>query len=250
MQEQRVELRDGTVAVVRPIRPDDGPRLRQGLHELSPRSRYLRFHTPVLDLSEAQVRYLTDVDQRDHVAWVAVNPAEPDEPGMGVARYIRLTDEPDVAEAAVTVADRYQGRGLGTVLLGIVAERAATNGVRTLRNYVLEQNASMLEVLDGLGARRVRVEPGVWQVDVDVPEPTGDLPGSPVGRLFRAISTGALGDGWGRGQRAKRAQGRGPSEENAVEWLSRNARLGSRRGAPAPGEDGAALDAGRDAERR
>jgi GNAT superfamily N-acetyltransferase len=194
--ERHVPLRDGTVALLRPIEPGDRERLRRGLRELSPRSRYLRFHARVRELTEEQLDYLTDVDQRDHVAWVALNPDEPDEPGMGVARYVRLAADPTVAETAVTVADRYQGRGLGTVLVQVIAEQAAANGIRRLRNYVLEENTAMLEVLDAVGAERILVEPGVWQVDVPVPEDPAHMAGSPLQRLLAEISRGQAGSAW------------------------------------------------------
>jgi GNAT superfamily N-acetyltransferase len=187
---RRVQLRDGTTAYLRPVGPEDADRLRRGLAELSARSRYLRFHAPVHELTDEQVAYLTDVDQHDHIAWLALNPYAPDEPGMGVARAVRLRDDPAVAEAAVTVADRYQGRGLGTLLLEVVAERARAEGIETLRNYVLADNAAMLEVLDHAGARRTLVEPGVWQVDVDLPE-GGWAEGSPAA-VLRAVSAGRL----------------------------------------------------------
>lgn len=212
MEERRVELRDGTVAVVRPIRPDDRERLRRGLRELSSESRYLRFHAPVSELDEEQLTYLTEVDQHDHVAWVTEDPDEPDAAGMGVARYVRLPDEPLVAEAAVTVADRYQGRGVGTLLLEIITQRAAENGVETLRNYVLAENEKMLDVLDSLGAHRQLLDSGVWQVDVPVPR--GTVAGTAVMSLMREISRGSLGSGWrtvlpglGRRLRAHRSEG-------------------------------------------
>lgn len=182
----RVTLRDGTTALLRPIEPGDKQRLREGLRLLSPRSRYLRFHAGVDELTEGQLRYLTEVDGHDHVAWVALNPAEPDEPGMGVARYVRLPDQPTVAEAAVTVADRYQGRGLGTVLLMLIARSAVQNGIRTLRNYVLAENTAMLGVLDDLVASRTDEGHGVYRVDMALPADPDDLPGPAAASVLRA----------------------------------------------------------------
>lgn len=184
-----VTLRDGSRAWLRPIARGDGERLRQGLQRLSIRSRYLRFHTPIRELSDEQVRYLTEVDHRDHVAWVALDPDHPERPGMGVARYIRL-DEPHVAEAAVTVADEYQGLGLGTVLLGVIGRVAAANGVTVLRNYVLDVNEEMLGLFDELGGTRRREPGGAWCVDLPVPDDPDELPDSPAGRALRALAGG------------------------------------------------------------
>jgi hypothetical protein len=54
--------------------------------------------SPVTQLSEDQLRHLTEIDYRDHMAWVALDPTEPEVPGIGVARYMRLAAEPMVAE--------------------------------------------------------------------------------------------------------------------------------------------------------
>src|SRR5947207_5929492 len=110
----RFTLRDGSPVVVRPILPEDRDRLVEGFARLSDESRYRRFGTPVRRLTDEQLRYLTEIDYETHMAWIALDPATPGEPGLGVARYVRLPGEPEVAEAAVTVVDSHQGLGLGT----------------------------------------------------------------------------------------------------------------------------------------
>ena len=185
-----VELRDGTHALIRPIRPDDKDRLRRGLAQLSAESRYLRFHTPLVELTEEQLAYLTEIDYRDHMAWVALDPEAPDEPGMAVARYVRLEDDPGAAEAAITVADDYQGRGLGSVLLGILARSAREQGIRTFRSYVLEENTAMLRIFERLGAQRVPPNPGeigegVVRVDLPLPAKAEGVEDSVIRRVLR-----------------------------------------------------------------
>src|SRR4051812_10344303 len=112
---------------IRPIRPTDGNALREGFARLSPESRWLRFLTVKKELSPAEVRYFTDIDHERHVALVAVNAT--DGQGLGVARYVRDTDDPDVADLAVTVVDEWQGRGLGTKLLHELSVRARSSGI-------------------------------------------------------------------------------------------------------------------------
>jgi RimJ/RimL family protein N-acetyltransferase len=189
-EEHRLELPDGTHVLVRPIRPEDKDRLHAGFHELTPQSRYFRFHAPVEELDDALLRYLTEIDYIDHMAWVAVDLDTPGTPGMGVARYIRLPHEPSVAEVAVTVVDRYQGRGLGTLLLGMLTASALANGITTFRNYVLADNAAMLGLLDQLGAVRQELESGVYRVDLPLPEDPQDLPDTPRGRVLTEIARG------------------------------------------------------------
>lgn len=184
-----VVLRDGTPAHIRPIRPDDKERLQRGLQQLSPRSRYLRFHAPVTRLSDQQLRYLTEIDYADHMAWVAVDPQHPEDPGMGVARYVRLPDEPTVAEAAVTVADQHQGKGLGTLLLDRLTATARANGIRTFRNYVLAENRPMLEIFDHLGGVRISEGAGVHRVDVELLPAAEDVSKQPDARhVLRAAA--------------------------------------------------------------
>lgn len=96
------------------------------------------------------LRYLTEVDHRDHEALVALA----DDHGVGVARFVR-TKDPEVAEAAVTVVDDWQGKGLGTALLELLARRARQEGIHRFSAVVLAQNQDMLDVLRGLGPLRV-----------------------------------------------------------------------------------------------
>ncbi len=187
---RRTELRDGTTVLLRQIRPDDRARLVEGMKQLSPASRYLRFHEVVEELTDDQLDYLTTVDHVDHEAIVAIDTADPERRGIGVARYIRDPDEPTVAEAAVTVVDDYQATGAGTLLLGALAARARDNGVEVFRNYVLDGNTQMLEVFDHLGARRQREADGLWRVDLDVPDVEADLPTSGAGRAFVEVARG------------------------------------------------------------
>lgn len=186
-------VRDGTRVLVRPIEPDDRERLQVGLHQLSPTSRYHRFHAAVSELSEAQLRYLTEVDQVNHLAWIALDPALPGEPAVGVARCIRLPTALHVAEVAITVLDAYQGRGIGTMLLGVLSRAAAAQGIRTYRAYVEEDNDAMLRIFRDLGARVGGLDVGVYQLDIPLPERADDLPDTPTGRVFKAVATRLAG---------------------------------------------------------
>lgn len=183
-----VHLRDGSHALLRPIRSEDKQRLVEGLALLSPRSRYFRFHHDVQHLTGDQLRYLTEVDHRDHVAWVALDPAHADVPGMAVGRYVRLSHTLSVAEAAIAVVDHYQRRGLGTLLLAVLAEAARANGINVFRNYVRADNTEMLELFDQLGSTRQRCAPGVYEVDFPLPDDPDELPDTPAGRAIRAFA--------------------------------------------------------------
>jgi RimJ/RimL family protein N-acetyltransferase len=185
---RRTTLRDGTEVLMRQIRPSDRDRIVEGLARLSPASRYLRFHQSIDHLSEAQLDELTQVDHHDHDAIVAIDLGRLDRPGVGVARFIREPYEPEVAEAAITVADEYHGQGAGTMLLGALAARAREEGIEVFRSYVLDGNAGMLEVFDHLGAHRERETDGLWRVDLAVPEDDSEVPVSGAGRAFLELA--------------------------------------------------------------
>ena len=185
-------LRDGSPVRVRPVRPDDKARLLAGLAGLSEASRYRRFMggTPTLDAS--QLRYLTEVDQVNHLAWGAVDPRDPAEPGVGVARCVRLSGEPAVAEVAVAVVDAWQGRGLGTLLLGVLSRAAADAGIGTFRGYVLAENQPMMKLLRELGGVVHPEGGGLLRVDVPVERDPSRLPDTPAGRIFKAVARETL----------------------------------------------------------
>jgi GNAT superfamily N-acetyltransferase len=186
-------LRDGTRILVRPVLPQDKDRLREGFAHLSAQSRYRRFLTALDELSDEQVRYLTEIDYVDHMAWVALDPSRPDHPGVGVARYVRLPDDPTVAEAAVTVLDDYQGRGVGTILLRLLAGSALEHGIRSFRGYVLAANDPMVDILHDLGAT-VANEGSLLRVDVPIPATPDELPDTPTGRVFKSAAKRQLPD--------------------------------------------------------
>jgi RimJ/RimL family protein N-acetyltransferase len=186
--QRHTTLRDGTAVLLRQIRPQDRERLAAGLRELSPASRYLRFHDDLHEFTSEQLTYLTEVDHVDHEAIVAIDLDRPEHPGIGVARFIRDPFERQVAEAAVTVADRYQGRGAATLMLGALAARAREEDVEVFRHYVLAHNEAMLEVFDHLGATRELEVGGLWRVDLELPTRASDLPDSPAGRAFMAAA--------------------------------------------------------------
>ncbi len=161
-------LRDGSEIVLRPVRPADKTLLAEGFARLSAESRYRRFLAPMPELTDAQLRYFTDVDHHDHEAIGAVDPVSGR--GVGIARFIRLADRPRVAETAVTVADDWQGLGVGTLLLEALVERAREEGIVTLSAMLLATNHEMFELLENIA--RVRVvdrQTGTVEVEADLP---------------------------------------------------------------------------------
>ena len=139
------ELADHCRVLVRPLQLSDRHELEIGYEHLSAEARRRWFFTPPSRLSDADLEYLTDLDYRDHFAWAAFAINERGQPGIGVARYIRDPTQPDHAEVAVTVLDDYQHRGLGTLLLEMLADHARDNGITTFVSHILWDNREILE---------------------------------------------------------------------------------------------------------
>ena len=150
-------LRDGSTVLIRQVRAADAPLLADGFARLSARSRQMRFLGPKKTLSAAELRYLTVVDHHDHEAIGALSPA--DGRGVGVARYIRDADDPRAAEIAVTIADDWQGRGLGGELVAQLSERARQACICRFTATVSSDNVAMTGLLWKMGADTGRPRP-------------------------------------------------------------------------------------------
>jgi GNAT superfamily N-acetyltransferase len=145
--ETEAVLKDGTPVFIRLLHPEDRGVLQEGFNRLSPRSRYSRFMMPLGRLSGNQLAYLTEIDNENHLALCAGLAHRDPVVGLGVARYVRLENDPDSAEFAVTVIDEYQNRGLGKLLLELLISAAREKGVKRLIGYVLHDNEPMLSLL-------------------------------------------------------------------------------------------------------
>jgi RimJ/RimL family protein N-acetyltransferase len=161
-EEEVVVLRDGTTVRLRPIRPDDAPKLMELYQHLSEESLYYRFFTvPKADPRAAD--YLSRVDYDGQFGLVA----ELDGRVVAVARYYRDDAAPTRAEAAFTVADELHGHGLGTRLIERSADIAGARGIRTFEADVLHGNDRMADVFISSGFREAHaLEDGVIRFEL------------------------------------------------------------------------------------
>lgn len=182
----RIELRDGTPIVVRPITPEDKPLLLEAFNRMSDESRRHRYLTPATELTPEDLAYLTEVDHRRHEAVIAI-----DEEGhcVGVARYVQVPGDREVAEMAAEVVDDWHNRGTATALLGELSQRALENGVRQFRAYVSSDNRVVLDALGRAGAQRSGEDSGELEFIVDVPR---DGLGDRLRAALRAAASGQL----------------------------------------------------------
>jgi RimJ/RimL family protein N-acetyltransferase len=143
-------LAGGVTCRIRPIRPDDAPRLIALYDRLSLDSRYHRFFSAMRRLPPDWARFLATVDYRTRFALVAESPAAGDDAVIAVARY-EPTPEAGLVEVAFVVQDDWQNRGLGTILFAEILRAARANGIDRFRAYVLADNRRMLDMIARFG---------------------------------------------------------------------------------------------------
>ena len=180
-----VTLADGREVLVRAVRPEDKPLFARGWERFGDESRYRRFMGAKPSLSTRELAFFTELDHIDHEALGALDPATGE--GLGVARYMRHADRPHAAEAAVSVIDAWQGRGLGRLLLTRLCERAAQNGVRIFTASLLTTNESMLRLFQKVGTVTVTGRRGA-ATEIDVELPLSDSPTLEL--MLRSAATG------------------------------------------------------------
>lgn len=183
---------DGKRLLFRPIRPDDKRYLIEGFNRLSEESRYRRFFRQIDHLSEDQLAYLTELDFEDHYGWIAILVDDPQQRGVGVARWVRIPDEPEVAESAITVIDEFHGQGIGSTLLWLLARSAVEKGVKAMRVWVQGENAPVLAILREQGVTPDHWEAGVSEVDIPLPGDVETIDKTPAKILLKKVAAGEL----------------------------------------------------------
>lgn len=173
---------------IRPIEPGDRERLRRGFERLSPDSRYRRFLSPKLRLTDTELTRLSVVDHSDHEALMALD--EEQETAIGVARYVRSRDDATAAEVSVAVVDDWQGQGVGRMLLERLADRARQEGIERFTALVLAENRPAQQLLAQLGpvARQGRGS----EIELEIALPERGL-GDSLRSALRAAAHGAFG---------------------------------------------------------
>ena len=147
-READVVLRDGSTVRVRPAGPEDARAVERLLRGLSDRSRWLRYFSGAPNIDKA-VQWATELDDDRRYGLVATSGG--DGRVIGHIGFEREPDRPERAEVAMEVADAMQDKGLGTILLGQIAEAARDVGVQVLGAEVLPQNHQMIKVLRDCG---------------------------------------------------------------------------------------------------
>jgi RimJ/RimL family protein N-acetyltransferase len=157
---------------VRPIRPDDTERLRAFHASLSADTVMMRFFHLMPELPRSMAEHFTHVDYNNRMALVAAQGDGAGERFLGVVRYDRIG--PAQAEVAFVVEDRWQGHGIATALLLLLAQYARERGFTSFVAFTLGSNLKMLDVLKHCGYQcTLRYADGEIEgtLDISVPSP-------------------------------------------------------------------------------
>ena len=166
--EIETRLTDGRRVNLRPIRPSDQTRIRDGIIEMSDHARYLRFFSTFREPPEGIVRRLGAVDGHMHIGWGALLMEEGEHPAMGAAHAIRSDADSPNAELAVAVLDEYQGLGLARMLIAAVLAHSAQAGIRTFDIHILPENNPATSLMVSLGAQRTHAIDSVYHYNLNV----------------------------------------------------------------------------------
>jgi acetyltransferase len=167
-----VTLRDGAAVRLRPIAPEDKPLLVDVFERLSGDSRYRRFFTNLRELSPAMLAYFTEVDHSDREAIIAIDPAS--RAALGVARYVRLSEDPETADVAVAVVDDWHERGVAHALLAQLSSSARHEGILRFVALVQAKNRDALELVEGIGNSNLQLAGPNLQLVIRLEQPLED----------------------------------------------------------------------------
>ncbi|MBY0414642.1 MAG: GNAT family N-acetyltransferase [Bdellovibrionales bacterium] len=139
---------------IRPILPEDKIPLQVGLQMLSPESIRQRFFANKKAFTEEELKFLTEVDQINHLAFVAVYHNGLEQLPAGVIRAIKKAEKPTYAEIGITIVDLYQGKGIGAKLFEEIAKRAESVGITHFYGDYHTSNLKMTKLLEKFSKSR------------------------------------------------------------------------------------------------
>ena len=148
--DKKVITRTGVEIFMRPIKPTDALLLLDMFNNLSPRTRFYRFFSPIKVLPKDLLIKFTQIDYNRDMALIALENNEPNSKILAVARFISRPKKAD-AEFAVVCRDEWQGRGIGRALLENLILFAKEKQIESMSGYVLAENIHMLSLARSLG---------------------------------------------------------------------------------------------------
>lgn len=133
------------------VLPANKNQISKGLKDLSSESIRNRFLGSKKEFSAVELEYLTNLDGWNHWAF-GIEEVERPFRGIGIARLVRSSEKPQEAEMAITIIDEYQGQGLGTILINLIALAASEREISRLTFTSLPQNSNIHKLIQKIGA--------------------------------------------------------------------------------------------------
>jgi acetyltransferase len=157
--QRHLQVKDGWRVFVRPIRPEDEPRIHELLRHITSQDLRLRFFAPMKEFTHEFIARLTQLDYARAMAFVAFDEVTNELVGM-----VRLHSDSiyESGEYAILLRSDLKGRGLGWTLMQMIIEYAKSEGLKRISGEVLQENTAMLKMCRELG----------FAVKSDTAEPT------------------------------------------------------------------------------
>jgi GNAT superfamily N-acetyltransferase len=161
-------LTDGTPVCIRRVRKDDEQRMRDGIAQMTPRSRYLRFFSGMTEPPQIVIDRLLDADGHKHIAWGAVRTDLESRPALGVVHAFRDEDDTENAEFSVAVIDDYHGRGLARLLTAVLLLDCRRERLTELTVHILADNNAAIALARSLGGKNQGQERAVTEFEINI----------------------------------------------------------------------------------
>ena len=153
--------KDNNLFHLRPIEPTDKVHLKLGLKELSLESRRQRFQSGKSDFNEKELKYLTEVDQKSHIAFMVFFIENKNnqiiELPAGVIRGYQNAKNLEKLEIAITIVDHYQHRGLASLLIETMAKWAINLNYTHFYGDLHSSNLKMIGLLQKFSKNRSKL---------------------------------------------------------------------------------------------
>ena len=169
ISEQIIHLRleCGRRVCIRTVEQDDEERLRAGIEQLSPRSRYLRFMSAASTPPDWIIDRLIDVDGTSHLAWGAIDMDQKGKPAIGVVHAIR-SERSGEMDYSVAVLDHYHEEGVATLLTAVLLIECNAAGIQTLHAQTVAENRPAVQFLASLGGSHKETRQAVSEFELEV----------------------------------------------------------------------------------
>ncbi|NHI91033.1 MAG: N-acetyltransferase [Candidatus Lokiarchaeota archaeon] len=156
---KEVTLKDGDILLFRPITPDDDQKVLELYYSLSPETIYFRFFAGRKNVPLKRVKRFTRVNFDKNFGVVVEYKGKDKEffnKLIGIGSFIVNPLEPEKAEMSLVIMDRFQRKGIGSILINYLVHIAKERGVKTIQGIILAENYKILKTLEKLGFKYVK----------------------------------------------------------------------------------------------